>query len=239
MSRTTLLARLFVSAAFLGSVSPVLADGSSVGQIYRPYVQPLEQELEFVGVYDSRSDDGRIPTSRWARLGYGTALSDTVYGEISVTNVRSTDVRYQSLELEAVWQITEQGEYSSDWGMLFELETGLDYDSHEAVIGVLNSLDIGRFTVLTNASLKTEWGNASQNELETALAIQTRYRWSRALEPTVELFMAEDTLSVGPGLSGTIKLAGPDSLLWNFAVLAGLENSTDYSVKLEIEYEFF
>ena len=221
------------------SISSVMADGSSVGQIYAPYVQPLEKEIELVAVYDARAKDVQIPSSHWGKIGYGTSLWDNVYTEFSVTNIVDDHNRYYIAELEGIWQLTEQGEYNSDWGMLFELEMGIDRDANEFTVGVLNSKDFGNYTLLTNGLIAVEWGDDIGDEVETSLAMQLRYRWSSALEPTMEFFLSQDTFSIGPGLTGVVKLDGPKQLRWNFAALAGLENTSQYSVKLELEYEFF
>ena len=216
-----------------------LADGSSAGQIYAPYVQPLEKEIELVGVYDERSSRSLIPSSHWTKVGYGTALWDHLYTEVAVTRTVAENETYTTVELEGIWQITEQGEYDSDWGMLFELETSFDRSAHEFTVGLLNSRDWGRWTFLTNVTAAVEWGDDIHDEIETALAIQTRYRASQAIEPTLEIFMAQYTLSMGPGLTGIVKFDGPEQLRWNAVVLTGLDNNTDLSVKLEFEYEFF
>lgn len=216
-----------------------VADGSSVGQIYAPYVQPLEREVELVGVFDERSRSGVIPASHWTKVGYGTAIWDHFYTEVAITRTIAEDDKFTTIELEGIWQLTEQGEYNSDWGMLFELETSFDRSANEFTVGLLNSRDVGRWTILTNVTAAIEWGQDVSDELETALAIQTRYRASQAMEPTVEFFAAQDTLSLGPGLTGIIKLNGPEQLRWNAVLLAGLDDKTEFSFKLEFEYEFF
>jgi len=223
----------------IAGVSAAHADGSSVGQIYSPYVQPLEQEIELVGVYDARADNGNIPSSRWQKIGYGTSLSEGVYTELSFTNLVRDGEDHQIVELENIWQITEQGEYDSDWGMLFELETDLSRSSNEAAVGILNSRDFGRYTLVTNAIVAVEWGDDIKDEVETALAIQGRYRMSRSVEPSIELFVGQDTLSVGPGLTGIWRLTAPNQLRWNIVALAGLDDTSEYSLKIELEYEFF
>ena len=221
------------------TVQPAQADGSSVGQIYAPYVQPLEKELELVAVYDERSNASLVPASHWTKVGYGTALWERFYTEVAITRTIAEDDRYTTVELEGIWQLTEQGEYDSDWGVLFELETSFARSANEFTIGLLNSRDWGRWTVLANATVALEWGEDVRNEFETALAVQTRYRAGQALEPTLEFFAAQDTLCLGPGLTGIIKLNGPQQLRWNTAILAGLDSNTEFSFKLEFEYEFF
>jgi len=222
------------------SIGPTysLADGSAVTQIYSPYVQPLEKEIEFVWIHDERRD-GHTPTSSSAKVGYGTSLFTNLYTELSVTHLNTDDGSLDEIELEAIWQLTEQGEYSSDWGMLFELETVLGEDAHEVSVGVLNQKDIDRWSIISNFVVSYEWGAQRQDEPETRLGIQTRYRLGAAFEPTVELFMGDETRAIGPGATGIYKMSQARQLRWNAAILFGVDGYADYTAKLEFEYEFF
>ncbi len=217
----------------------VLADSSVIGQIYAPYVQPLEQEIEFVWVEEERGDGSPLPASRRSKLGYGRSIWSGVYTELAVSSIDTYDSDYDQIELEAIWQITDQGEFASDWGLLLEAETSFGRDGSEITAGVLNQRDFGRFSVITNAKLTYEWGDDVNTEFETALGIQGRYRWRRELEPTVELFMGQNASAVGPGATGIWSFGGGRQLRWNASFLKGLKTGFDYSVKLELEYEFF
>ena len=101
----------------------VLADGSTIDKIYHPYVQPGERELEFRAIVENNGDrpsgDERV-----YRLGYGQSFNDYWFGEVYLIGAKNDDegLRLEAYELEALWQITEQGEFFADWGMLFELE---------------------------------------------------------------------------------------------------------------------
>ena len=161
-----------------------LADGSAVTQIYSPYVQPLEKELEFVWIHDDRHK-GHTPSSTSAKVGYGTSLFTNLYTELSITHLNTDEGSLDEIELETIWQLTEQGEYSSDWGLLFELETALGEDAHEISLGVLNQKDINRWSIVSNVVVSYEWGAQRQDEPETRLGIQTRYRLGTAFEPTM------------------------------------------------------
>lgn len=228
-----------LGALLLLSATPCFADGTSVGQIYAPYVQPLEQELELVFIDDNRGDNSDTSSSYWHKLGYGTSLLDKIYTELSVTRLHEQQQTLHVVELEGIWQLSEQGEYDSDWGMLFELEIGLERDARELSVGILNSRDFGKFTLLSNALVAVEWGSDINDEIETALAMQLRYRWKPAIEPTIELFMAQDTIALGPGFGGIIRLQGVNQLRWNASALKGFTDDADTSIKLELEYEFF
>lgn len=215
---------------------PVFADGTIVGQIYAPYVQPLEKEIELV-VVDEHGGTGI--GRRRDKLGFGTSLAEHWYTELSVTSVDEGGERYEELEIEAIWQLTEQGEYSSDWGLLLEAETALGQDANELSIGVINQKDLGRWSVLSNLVATYEWGSDRSEELETQFALQTRYRHSPGFEPTLEFYVGQDTRALGPGATGVIKMLQGRQLRWNLGLLKNIGNPADYTVKLEFEYEFF
>lgn len=229
---------VLILAVLASFASYARADGSAIGQIYSPYVQPLEKEIEWVWVHDERSDSV-LPTTQRSKVGYGTSLWEGVYTEVSVSDVNTEDADYHTLELETVWQLTEQGEYGSDWGLLFEVERDVGREAQEVALGVLNQLDMGRFSLLTNALLAYEWGRDINDELESVLAMQLRYRWRSEIEPTVEFFQAQNTTALGLGLTGVVRLQAPNQFRWNLVALEGLGKGPDYSVKFELEYEFF
>ncbi len=85
-----------------------------------------------------------------------------------------------------------------------------------------------------------ELGDDIQNETETGLALQTRYRYSRSLEPAIELYMGEGSYGIGPVLLGNVRLDGRKQLRWETGVIAGLKDDTpDATFKFLIELEFY
>ncbi len=216
----------------------VLADGSAIGQIYAPYVQPLERELELLWLDENRKG-GVIPSNSLSKLGFGTSLFAGVYTEISMASIEIDGEQTQQVELEGIWQVTEQGEYSSDWGMLLEAETNLDSDISEFSVGVLNQKDWGKISLLTNVVASYEWGEDIVSEFETRLGMQARYRLRPTFEPMIEFFQGQDTTALGVGAGGLIKLSPGRQLRWGVSALKGLNPELEDAIKLELEYEFF
>ena len=214
------------------------ADGSAISQIYAPYVQPLEREIEMLWLDENRPS-GRIESNTLGKLGFGTSLFDGVYTELSVSTLDTDTSESQQVELEVIWQLTEQGEYDSDWGVLFEAETNLDTHNHELSAGVLNQKDWNKLSLISNLVASYEWGSGFDNEFESRLGLQTRYRLRPEFEPMIEFFQGQDTTAIGPGAAGVIRLSPGQQLRWAFSALKGLNSELDYTVKLEFEYEFF
>ncbi|HSG92521.1 MAG TPA: hypothetical protein VK999_02325, partial [Methylotenera sp.] len=130
--------------------SSVMADGSAVDKVYAPYVQPLEKELEW-RLIDADGEQKQ-------RLGYGQSVTDRLFVEAYLIGEDTADneLRLQSYELEALWQLTEQGEYSFDWGLITEYEWQRDNDDWEVAAGLITSRAWGNWVATSNLWLKYE-----------------------------------------------------------------------------------
>ncbi len=216
----------------------VVADGVIVDKVYDPYVQPLETEIEwrFVG-----QNQDSIPDVQLHSLGFGRSLSDRWAVEIYAIAQKSLgeSLSIDTYELEAKWQLTEQGEFSVDWGLLFELEREIEENAWEASAQLLASRDFGKLTAIANFGVIYEWGERVQNEIETTLRVQMRYRLTEKLEPGIELHVGQDTTALGPVFSGLVRVSRGRKFRWDLGVFAGLsESSPDHILKANIEFEF-
>lgn len=234
MSRRTLRAWCMAIAC---ASSNLHADGDVIDRVYDPYVHPLEHELEYGALYQRDADDARTGL-QWQRFSYGQAFDERWAGEVYAIS-RPGDRGVDAVELEAKRQLTEQGEYAIDWGMLMELERCFACNSWEGSAALLAEHDWSRWVAVANLGIVYEWGGGIKSEFESRLAAQLRYRWSPAFEPGFELFSGEDTRAVGPALTGALRLGAGRALRWNAAVLIGVDGATpDTNVKMHIEYEF-
>lgn len=104
---------------------------------------------------------------------------------------------------------------------------------------LLVSRDFGRWTGIANVALVYEWGEGIQDEIESELRMQARYRFREFFEPGVELHMGQDTKAFGPAFTGMWRLSPGRKLGWEAGVFFGLdERSPDQAFKLTLEYEF-
>lgn len=219
----------------------LLADGVSIDKVYHPYVTPLEWDLEWRAIHMQESpEDGRERVQEHS-LGLGRALSDRLFLEGYLVGERSAgeSLRLVASELELLWQLSEQGEYAIDYGLLFEVEHERDFDDWEVAAKLLLEREIGRFSATANLGLIREWGNSIDSEWETSLSLQGRYRHARWLEPALELHLGEDTRAAGPVLLGAARLGTHQSLHWEMGVIFGMDAPTpDYTLRGLLEYEF-
>lgn len=230
-------ARLTGAAALL-VVGTAAADSSGVDTIYHPYVQPLERDLEIRLTHATAG--GPVDGQTW-RIGYGQSLTDRLFVEAYVIGQdrHGEALRVEGYEVEALWQLTEQGEYAADWAVLGEYERGHHGDSQSGSVVLVGERQWGRLVGTMNAGLGYEWGADVRAEAETRLALQGRYRYSPQLEPAVELFAAEKLLALGPALLGTARIGNGRRVHWEAGIAAGLgRDSPDRSVRGKLEYEF-
>lgn len=235
--------RLFISiisASALQISIPVYADGNSVDKVYHPYVLPMETEIELRSI-SQHDDDAALDDQQVHRLGIGASFIEYWFTEIYLIgdNASTENFEINAVEIEAKVQLTEQGEYSADWGLLFELERNYKSDTLEFAAGLLIEKEWGRWNGALNAFLEYEQRPSLRNEIETILAMQLRYRYSRLFEPALELYNNQDTLAIGPVIMGNIRLGIAKKFHWEFGVILGLDNRTpDQTVRALLEYEF-
>ena len=223
----------------------VFSDGSFIDKVYHPYVQPNEREFEWRGnlqKYSGNSERARQKdNTQTHRFGYGQSINERWFVELYLIGEknREDDFKLEAVEVEALLQITEQGEYNQDWGMLFEVEHERDNDVSEVSTALIIEQQWQKWVGTANLYLIYEWGSKIDNELETAMALQGRYRYSRTLEPAIEFYSSDASEGIGPVLLGSVKLSGRKKIYWETGIIFGLDNETaDQTFKFSIEYEF-
>ncbi|MCX4186850.1 hypothetical protein [Methylophaga sp. OBS4] len=220
------------TVCFIVVSSALQADGSAIDKIYHPYVQPLEREIEWRMV----GADG----DHKQRLGLGKSLSDRLFVEgYLIAEEQGDTFRLSAYEIEAKWQLTEQGEYAIDWGLLTELEKAHKENEWELATALLMEKEWGRWVGTANLWLKYEWGDEIKDEIETALGLQTRYRLSPQFEPALELYAGQNTRALGPVVMGDVRFTAGKKLHWETGVLLGLDSKTPgATLRFLAEYEF-
>lgn len=225
----------FVSVLFTANA---MADGVAIDKIYDPYVQITEREIEYrTSIYNV--DDGVDFSTH--RIGFGYGFTSSWFGEIYLIGDKTDGESFEleGVELEAKWQLTEQGEYAADWGLLFEVEDERGRDVSEVSTTLLTSRSFGRWTGTANLGLIYEWGRDIDDEVETTFAAQLRYRQRPEFEPAIELYMGQDTRGIGPAAQGIFNFSGRKKMRWETAAIAGVDSVTpDYTLRFLLEYEF-
>lgn len=225
------------SVLFLMAVSAAQVH-AEMNRVYHPYVEQNERELEYGFTLRDLGGDQVLLN----RAGIGYAWNDKIFTEVYLLteSINHEGEQVRGYEVELKWQITEQGEYWADWGLLLEAGTAKDINSHELAAGVLWEKELAsRWVATANAIAEYEYGGDITDEFETALRAQLRYRYSMAIEPAFEFYLDDQDWAAGPALMGTVKFSGRKQVRWELGLLFGLnEDTPESSLRGGIEFEF-
>lgn len=239
--RTAGCAVLLVAGMFgQGAWADVEFQHNGVGRVYDPYVQPLERELEFRALYQTDEDPLESDILR-QRIGFGKSLNERIFAEAYLLTEKQPggSLRLQGYEAEVKVQLTEQGEYAADWGLLFEFERERSESISEAAMAALVSRQWGDWVGTLNLGVEYEFGSDIDNEVETFLSAQWRYRLRESLEPGIELYADQFTRGIGPVLTGLVRGAGATKWAWETGIILPLNDTTpDYTYRFLLEFEF-
>ncbi|WP_339616152.1 hypothetical protein [uncultured Gilvimarinus sp.] len=214
------------------SVSLVQAD---VGHVYHPQVDYLEKEVEYQRLW---RDDGVDLQSASFSYAWHPRWSGELY--LVKDLLTHTGGKIKAYEAEVKWQLTEQGEYWADWGLLFEAGRSRDISRYETAVGLLWEKDLpGRWIGTINGFVEYEFGSDIESEWETSLSAQLRYRQSPAFEPAFEIYLDDQDYAAGPVWVGQQRFSGRQQLRWELGALLSLNSATpDTQFKLSLEWEF-
>ncbi len=232
--------RILPAVLIAGTACSAMADGSRIDKIYHPYVQPLEHQFEFRTI-DEKGTRLAPGDRTIARLEYGQSIGDYWSAEAYLIGEKNDDRNFhlRAFEAEALWQLTEQGEYFTDAGLLFDIESKFDGDLTELSSTLLLENEWGHWSGTANLYGIYEFGNDVNDEFEAALNLQGRYRYSIHLEPSIELYKAQNTFGIGPVLLGSYPFGNARKLHWEAGLILGLDNDTpDRTIRALVEYEF-
>jgi hypothetical protein len=234
------LVHFFILLLVLPLSATLYADGLTIDKVYHPYVQQLEKEFEYRVLYND-GVDGLITEGVRHKLGYGQSLSDNLMAEVYLIGIDEAggNIGADAIEAELKWQLTEQGEYDNDWGMVFEIEQERNIKVWEVTSTLIVLHEWSNWIATGNFSAIYEWGDNIDNEFETAFAGQLRYRHNERLEPAIEFYKSQQTRGIGPVLTGLLRTKGGNKLNWEVGVIFGTDSLTpNTNLKFNIEYEF-
>jgi len=217
--------------------------------VYSPIVEQGEIAVELRGHYDfdDRDDvDGGqkykaevewAPTARWLT----EALVE--FERAPNENPKTTEVAWEN-----VFQLTEQGRYWADFGLLAEYAHSLEDDGEDAIeLGLLAEKQSGRHLGRVNLTFERELTGSA--ETEVGYAWQYRFRRGEQFEPGLEMHgelgdtdhlgaFDEHEQQLGPACFGMLRTSA-GHLKYEAALLFGLTHeSPDHTLRVMFEYEF-
>ena len=219
-----------------------------------PSVEYGERELELkYGTSKLADGEGRISAGTFG-LGYG--VTPNWFTEVYVKYQKTPDerTRFDAIEWENKFLLTEPGKYPVDLGFFVELEVPRDRsEGLEFRFGPLLQTDFGRIQVNSNFFLKRQvrvGTNSDPQETEFHYQLQAKYRLMREFEFGVQAFgelgkwnhwdsRDKQNHRIGPAIFGKIPTRAKEAIRYDVAWLLGASKAApDSTVRLQLEYEF-
>jgi hypothetical protein len=240
-------APLMVAGALL---SPLLSNAGPADYVYTPAVTYGEKEIDFKAGSASKKD---TPEEAAASLGFGYGATQWWFTEVYVKYKRelNENTKFDAVEWENKFQLTETGQYPVDVGFLVEIERPMDHDEGwEVKWGPLFQTEFGKVQLNANLLFQRNYHAAEANDLIFMYQWQIKYRWKPQFEfgaqgfsemGTVDRWSPQDEQihKIGPAIFGKLPLGHGEAIKYNAAWLFGNSKaSPDNTIRLQVEYEF-
>ena len=247
--KKNILSFLIAACAFSTSVWADPADYVKV-----PSVEYGERELELkYGTSKLPNGEGRISAGTFG-LGYG--VTPNWFTEVYVKYQKTPDerTRFDAIEWENKFLLTETGKYPVDLGVFVELEVPRNRsEGFEFRFGPLLQTDFGRIQLNANLFLKRQvrvGTNSDPQVTEFQYQFQAKYRLMREFEFGVQAFgelgkwnhwnsSDKQNHRIGPAIFGKVPTAEKAAIRYDLAWLIGASRvAPDSTIRLQLEYEF-
>jgi len=248
--RVSSIAAAVVFSFVTGSLAITSPRADAAHTIYSPVVEEgeLAVEVRSHNDFDSRDemDGGQqykleleyTPTAYWRAELLGEWEKEP--GE----SIEATELAWEN-----IFQLTPQGKYWADFGLIAEYVHSLEEDGSDGLeLGFLAEKQFANTIFTVNLLGERAFTSGAETEMEYA----ARYRWrvAEAFEPGLELYgelgdwgdfgsLSEHSHQLGPSLFGKIHTDGHAAVKYETAILFGLtSDSPDATLRLQLEYEF-
>ena len=241
--------------AFAAALSLYTAGaGAADMKIHSPIVERGVTEVELLGFRDfdkrpalDKNQEFKISVGH----GFTDWLSLEVGGEIEK---EKSEGKYEveAYELEALFQLTPQGKYWMDVGLLAEYERAAESGNpSQFKLTPLLEKEFGPLTATVNLVFIKESGTNKAPGTQFSYAARLKYHLTdTSLEPAIEMFgdpgrigdmpsRSQQPHWIGPALYGKWKTAPGQALVWSVAALFGITDAaSDTRAVVRLEYEF-
>ena len=242
---TALCAALLAALPFASRAAPF--------KVYSPTVQRGVTEVEYRGYVDS-DHRSELDKSQQQRFSVGYGFTDFWFSELYTVYEKdaSAPLKNQAIEWENLFQLTPQGKYPVDFGVLTEFEFATrSGDPNEFSLAPIFESELGRRLVATaNFFFERQFGGTEREPGTTfAYAGRLRYRLNRYFDPALEVFGEPGEIGhfgawdrqehwAGPAFYGETRL-GRGALEYSAALLFSTSQAaSDRRAVLRLEYEF-
>ncbi len=218
--------------------------------VHQPNIEFGEKEVDFkMGSFKQKNED-RVSA---ASLGFGYGATQHWFSELYVKYKREGNggTKFDAIEWENKFQLTETGQYPVDIGLITEVERPQDRNEGlEVKFGPLFQTELGKTQLNANFLFKRNYHAAEANAMQMGYQWQAKYRWTPGLEFGVQGFgemgqwnhwaaRADQSHRFGPALFGKVEMGTRQAIKYNVAYLMDLSSTTrSNTLRAQVEYEF-
>jgi hypothetical protein len=240
-------APLLVAGAML---SPLHAHAGPADYVFTPSVEYGEKEIDFKAGSARKGND---PRESAASVGFGYGAKEWWFTEIYMKYKQENGegTRFDAVEWENKFQLTETGKYPVDIGFLLEIERPTNRaEGWEMKWGPLFQTEFGKVQLNANFLLQRSYRAEDLSETQFLYQWQAKYRWLREFEFGVQGFgemgkwnhwasADERSNRAGPAVFGKLPLGERRAIRYNAALLFGTSKAApDHTFRMQVEYEF-
>ena len=231
-------------------LSPFCVRAGPADYIYTPTVEYGEKEIDFkIGT----TRKGEDPRESAASIGFGYGATEWWFTELYVKYKRQNDepTKYDAVEWENKFQLTETGKYPVDVGFLVEVERPKNHaEGWEVKWGPLFQTEFGKIQLNANALFQRSYRSEAPSQTAFLYQWQAKYRWLPQFEFGFQGFgemgkwdqwapKDERSHQAGPAVFGKLPLGNHQAIKYNAAwLLATSKGAPDHALRMQIEYEF-
>lgn len=224
----------------------VPAESYATRTVTSPYVDANTLKLKWKGgvTHDEReSRDGAWSSKLSAEYGVSPIVSIEAEGDAENPGDRN-DTDYVATSVKAKAQITKKGEYPVDVGARLSYEVNHAGDPDTIEFKLILAKDSETFRHVANITLDREVGHDAQNDINGGISWSSRYKWTPAFEPGIEIYSNFGSLSDGTDFDDQDHGIGPvvygkltDRIKYEAGYIAGIsDNAADGRAKVALEY---
>jgi hypothetical protein len=229
---------------------PLFAHAGPSDYVYTPAVEYGEKEIDFKYGTARKGDD---PRASAASIGFGYGVKEWWFTELYLKykSENGEGTKYDAVEWENKFQLTETGKYPVDIGFLVEIERPKNHaEGWEVKWGPLFQTEFGKIQLNANLLFQRSYRIEESSRTEFQYQWQAKYRLLPQFEFGLQGFgemgewdhwapSDERIHKVGPAIFGKLPLGNKQAIKYNAAWLLGASTAApDHTFRMQLEYEF-
>lgn len=230
--------------------APLIAAAGPADYIFTPTVEYGEREID---IKAGTAKKGGDPRESAASIGFGWGMKEWWFTEayLKYKKENNEGTKYDAIEWENKFQLTEPGKYPVDIGFLLEIERPRNHaEGWEVKWGPLFQTEFGKIQLNANLLFERNYKAEEPNDTRFLYQWQAKYRWLPQFEFGLQGFGEtgkwnhwaphdEQEHRVGPAVFGKIPLGNKQAFKYNAAWLVGISKAApDHGLRFQLEYEF-